>query len=188
MFQKLLSFFKKRKKNTLNVVTKPSVTTTSKTNLTSQTQVTNMTKAYFSPGEDCVNAIVQALQNAKKSIDICVFTISDDKISREIIACHRKNIKVRIITDNEKLHDLGSDIAQMAKAGITIRIDNTTAHMHHKFMIADGTTLVNGSYNWTKSAATANEENIIVSDEKDLIAAFTKQFEKMWKGMEAYSS
>lgn len=187
MFQKLLSFFQKRKKNTLNVVTKPSITTTSKTNLTPQTQVTNMTKAYFSPGEDCVNAIVQVLQHAKKNIDICVFTISDDKISREIIACHRKNIKVRIITDNEKLHDLGSDITQMAKAGITIRIDNTTAHMHHKFMIADNAILVNGSYNWTKSAATANQENIIVSDEKNFVATFAKQFEKMWKEMEAYS-
>ncbi len=186
MFQKLLSFFQKRKKTAPKATTKPSITHTSEVVTKPQTQLTYMTKAYFSPGEDCANAIVQALQNAKKSIDICVFTISDDKISREIIACHRKNIKVRIITDNEKLHDLGSDIAQMAKTGIAIRIDNTTAHMHHKFMVVDNAILVNGSYNWTKSAATSNEENIIVSDEKSLVATFAKQFEKMWKEMEAY--
>ena len=168
MFQQLISFFQKRPK---------------KTSHTTQ----NMTKAYFSPGEDCANAIVRALQNAKHSADICVFTISDDKISREIIACHRRKIKIRILTDNEKWHDLGSDIEQMAKVGIATRIDETPGHMHHKFMIVDTAILINGSYNWTKSAAVSNHENVIVSTEKELVAAFSAQFEKMWKEMEQFT-
>lgn len=179
MFEKIISLFSKKKK-----VSSPKTTSTAMP-ATHNTQI--MTKAYFSPGEECTNAIINALKKAQKSVDICVFTISDDKISKEIGECYRRKIKVRILTDNEKLHDLGSDIERLSKMGIEIRIDNTTAHMHHKFMIVDNATLVNGSYNWTKSAALSNQENIIVSNEKALVTTFYQQFEKMWKAMESYS-
>lgn len=169
IFTKIFSFFQTKEKSTHT-----------------HTSIQTMNKAYFSPGNDCVNAIIDTLRNAKKSVNICVFTISDDKITAEIIACHRKGISVKVLTDNEKLHDLGSDIEKLAKMGLAVRIDNTTAHMHHKFMIVDNQILVNGSYNWTRSAALSNEENIIVSDDKNLVAAFSKQFEKMWKEMEVF--
>ena len=53
--------------------------------------------------------------------------------------------------------------------------------MHHKFAIADGMFLVTGSYNWTRSAAKYNEENIVVLDNQGLVKAFQEEFEKLWR-------
>ena len=143
-------------------------------------------QVFFSPGEDCLNAILSALRAALKTIDVCVFTISDDRISDVLIERHRKGLKVRVLTDNEKLHDAGSDIDRLHRAGIEIRVDMTEYHMHHKFAVVDGKKALTGSYNWTRSAAAYNEENILVTDEVAVIQRYASEFEKMWAKMQPY--
>lgn len=137
-------------------------------------------KAYFSPGEDCLRAILQRLRAATLRVDICVFTLSDDRVTEEILAAHRRGIAVRIITDNDKEFDAGSDIDTLRRAGIAVVVDRTSAHMHHKFAIFDGVWLLNGSYNWTRSACQLNEENIIVTNEPVSVRAFAAQFSQLW--------
>lgn len=137
-------------------------------------------EAFFSPGEECRQRIIQGISAASRSLDICVFTITDDRITSALIAAHRRGVALRILTDNDKMHDLGSDIAELHAAGIEVRTDDSPYHMHHKYAIVDGTTLLNGSFNWTRSASTNNEENFIVSNDPRLISAFQREFEKLW--------
>lgn len=147
----------------------------------SKSKITN--QAYFSPGETCLNAIISGINKAQRSIKICVFTISDDRITRAILQAHRRGIRVKILTDNEKLFDKGSDIRELAQAGIPVRIDNTPNHMHHKFAILDDKTVLTGSYNWTRSAALYNHENLIISDDKTLVKDFGREFDRLWAEM-----
>ena len=139
--------------------------------------------AYFSPGEACLNAIIAGINQAKSSLKICVFTISDDRITRAILQAHRRGIPVKILTDNAKLYDKGSDIRELAQAGIPVRIDNTSNHMHHKFALLDNQTVITGSYNWTRSAAQYNHENLIISDDKILVKDFNREFDRLWNEM-----
>ncbi len=92
----------------------------------------------------------------------------------------RRGLAVRIITDNEKAEDEGSDIDWLRESGIPVRVDRTQYHMHHKFAVFDGELLLSGSYNWTRGAALYNDENLIVTSDPRLIAAFSKAFEKLW--------
>ena len=101
-------------------------------------------RCYFSPGDDCENAIVSAIRNARRTVKICVFTISENVISEEIIAAHKRGISVSIITDNDKLNDKGSDIRWLANEKIRVRIDEASSHMHHKFCIVDKEVFING--------------------------------------------
>ena len=137
--------------------------------------------AHFSPGNDCLTAIPQQLRRAKQQADLCVFTVSDDRIADDILAAHRRGVAVRLITDNEKESDAGSDVAQLRRAGIPVAVDRTDAHMHHKFAVFDGSWLLNGSYNWTRSACLYNEENLIVTNDPALVRAFQAQFNALWK-------
>ncbi|MEA3451511.1 MAG: phospholipase D-like domain-containing protein [Bacteroidota bacterium] len=139
-----------------------------------------MYKTYFSPGEDCRNAIISKLKQAKKEVKICVFTITDNQIGNVLRDMHFNGINVKIISDNLKKDDRGSDIYYLKERGLNIRIDETAAHMHHKFAIIDDTILINGSYNWTVSAAEKNQENIIVTDNRDFVEAFSKEFDRLW--------
>ncbi len=95
---------------------------------------------------------------------------------------------MRIITDNEKQHDAGSDIHKLRDAGIAVKIDDMSGpadtglngHMHHKFVVFDGARLLNGSYNWTRGAADLNFENVVDTADAALVAAFAAEFARLW--------
>jgi len=143
-------------------------------------------KVFFSPGESCRNAIISEIKNAKQELKICVFTISDDQISRAILDAHKRSVAVSIITDNDKAHDMGSDIDMLSKSGILVKMDMSTNHMHHKFMIADERSVITGSYNWTNSAARFNQENIIVTRESVAVSSFINEYDRLWEIMTEY--
>lgn len=136
--------------------------------------------AHFSPGESCRQRIRDLCRQARESVEVCVYTISDDQLGDELIAVHRRGLAVRIISDNEKRFDAGSDIQQLIDAGVPLRIDNSPFHMHHKFALFDGRLLLNGSFNWTRSASTSNEENLLVTDDPHLVAEYRREFEMLW--------
>ena len=135
----------------------------------------------FSPGDDCLNDIIDLMQSADQYLDICVFTISDNRISEEILKAHNRGIEIRIISDNEKMNDDGSDIKFLASAGINIKIDHSPNHMHHKYMIVDEIKVLTGSYNWTKSAAVYNQENIVITDSDEIVSGFIDNFSQLWE-------
>ncbi|XZG70562.1 phospholipase D-like domain-containing protein [Chitinibacteraceae bacterium HSL-7] len=135
---------------------------------------------YFSPGNGCRNAVLQRLQAARRTVDICVFTISDDVLSQAIVDTHQRGVRVRVVTDDEKAFDAGSDIQWLRNAGVPLAVDQSSAHMHHKYAVVDGSYLLNGSYNWTRSASTVNEENLVVCNDPHLVGSFTQRFEALW--------
>lgn len=152
--------------------------------LTPTAQVSHRADVYFSPGEDCRNAIIGLLRSARKTIDLCVFTITDNAVSKEIYEASRRGVKIRLITDNDKAGDRGSDIEDLERAGVPVRIDRTEDHMHHKFAVFDGKTMLTGSYNWTRSAFTRNQENVVISDDPRLVRQFQAEFDQLWGAFE----
>lgn len=136
---------------------------------------------YFSPGEECLQAIIKHIRHAKQRIRICLFTVSDDRIAKELISKHKQGVSIKIISDNDKIHDKGSDIEELAKAGIPVRLDVTENHMHHKFALFDSHITLTGSYNWTRSAERYNHENILITDSYSVLRAFDKEFESLWE-------
>ncbi len=140
-----------------------------------------VSSAYFSPGDSCLRRLGDLMRGCRNSLDICVFTIADDRLTDAILDCHSRGVQVRIVSDNDKQHDSGSDIARLRERGVSVRLDDTPAHMHHKFAIFDGRVLANGSFNWTRSATRDNDENLVVSDDANLVRVFGLQFEKLWQ-------
>ncbi len=138
------------------------------------------TEVFFSPGDDCVNHIIELINNASSQIDICVFTISDDRITRAIVDAMRNKVQIRIISDNDKLFDTGSDIHDLSRIGLEVKIDNSTNHMHHKFCIIDKKIALTGSYNWTRSAALYNQENLLSTENSMVVEKFSAEFERLW--------
>jgi len=139
-----------------------------------------ISEVYFSPGDECRMQIARLLRQAKRTVDICVFTITDDRLAAEILEAHRRGVAVRIISDDDKIHDEGSDVPRLAAAGIEACVDESEHHMHHKFAIFDRATVLTGSYNWTLAAARFNRENLMVSDDIRIVNAYQKNFDDLW--------
>ncbi|MEZ6059547.1 MAG: phospholipase D-like domain-containing protein [Planctomycetaceae bacterium] len=142
-----------------------------------------ISEVHFSPGDDCRLRIQELLRLSKATVDICVFTITDDRITDAIIGAASRGVKIRVISDDDKSRDLGSDMQRLKGAGIPVRVDTTPDHMHHKFAVFDERIALSGSYNWTRSAAEHNEENIVVTNDAKIVQAFQKQFSRLWPRM-----
>lgn len=149
--------------------------------------------ALFFPSNVAFRYVLGLLEGASRSLDICVYTITDRQITERILAAHERNVRVRIATDDKKAFDQGSAVFALAQAGIPTVVseqdDGWTPeggggvrerHMHHKFAVVDGATLLTGSFNWTVAAHQRNSENLLVTDEPYFVAKYSGEFERVW--------
>ena len=137
-------------------------------------------EAWFTPSERALSRLCSLLANCRKSIELCMFTITHDQLAEALLAAWKRRVKVRIVTDDEKSHDLGSDVHRLQRAGIDLRMDSSPAHMHNKFAVLDAELLVTGSFNWTRSAVSMNQESFLVTPDPVLVQAHHEEFERLW--------
>ncbi len=65
--------------------------------------------------------------------------------------------------------------------GIQVRIGGSDSfYMHHKFAIVDDCHLINGSFNWSRSAITWNNENLLLTNHPEVVGTYKREFEKLW--------
>lgn len=138
-------------------------------------------KVLFGPEDPMVETLEGLLGAVRKTLDICVFTITDDRLSQRILDAQRRGVAVRIVTDDDKANDRGSDAWTLSDRGVPMRTDRSEHHMHHKFAVLDDHIVVTGSYNWTRSADAVNRENYVVSTDPVLVRAFGNAFDELWE-------
>jgi len=138
-------------------------------------------RVFFSPGTEIKNEIKLLLDRAEETVDLCIFTITDNELAKSIKNCYKRGVKVRIITDDEKTEDSGSEILKLAQAGIPVKTDHSHYHMHNKFGIIDKQIAITGSFNWTYTATKHNQENLLATTKYEIVKQYNEEFERLWK-------
>ncbi len=139
-------------------------------------------RVFFTPGTDCENNIISRINNAKYSVDIAVYSITNRNIVDAVIAAHKRGVKVRVITDKEQEKWYTSLVKELVATGISVRMndaDNNNKIEHNKFAIFDGKEVESGSFNWTTSATNCNSENCMFFKQSG--KEFSDRYEYLWK-------
>jgi hypothetical protein len=105
--------------------------------------------------------IINLLKKAESSISLAVAWLTDEDILRVLAQRAEAGVVVRIVICNSKenfknTYKFKDFLKFHGKLFVT-----TEPFMHHKFCIIDNIIVINGSYNWSYTART-NEENILV--------------------------
>jgi cardiolipin hydrolase len=148
------------------------------------------TDVYFSPDDAPENKLVDIINKTKNSIRAAVYTLTNKKIGAALKAAHERGVKVELILDRCSLGKNSKFIDSLARAGITIHIfhpemlnNNYMPLMHNKYGLFDvdgkEKILWTGSFNWTYAANNLNQENVVVTDDKDIYDKFDKQYAKL---------
>ena len=137
-------------------------------------------ETYFSPDGGCEEAIIEKLNQAKKSIYFATFVFTNRKIANAIVRKFNQGIKVSGIMERENYSPycrywLFKDI----KADI--KWDNNFYLLHHKFFIIDNKILITGSFNPTRAAEEKNEENILILQSPEICQLYQEEFERLWR-------
>lgn len=139
-------------------------------------------ECHFFPNEKNEVKIANMLRTCSKSLDIAIFSLSNDVLYEAVMEVWNAGCKVRVIADDECCKNFGSDIYRLAAAGVPVKTDNSERfHMHHKFAIIDETVVVTGSFNWTSQAIKNNQENILFIQNKALAQQYLDEYNHLWK-------
>ncbi len=145
-------------------------------------------QCYFAP-EDHVEAhIVSVIENAKSSIDFATFAFTSIPIKDAIIKKIKQGVKVRGIYEaRQKSQWCTYD--DLKEAGANVIYDKNPKTMHHKVFIIDNEIVITGSYNPSKHANKANDENILIINDKNLAGQYEKEFNNLfyeWGGVDIF--
>jgi phosphatidylserine/phosphatidylglycerophosphate/cardiolipin synthase-like enzyme len=139
--------------------------------------------AYFSPSPEPEQAILHTLQGAQQSVHIALYQLTDPEIAQELLDTLNRGIELQILLDDEP--SKGSKGCLLWSKGIAVKQYVDSGIMHHKFAVVDGQKLITGSYNWTTSAQTRNEENLLIIESRELSEVFEREFQKLWTSKKA---
>ncbi|MBI5743902.1 MAG: hypothetical protein HY952_05080 [Elusimicrobia bacterium] len=133
----------------------------------------------FSPRGGTEAAIIRAVDAARASVDLAMFTFTSRNIMESLKRASARGVKVKLLLfEGQKF-----PFFQEARAGrIELRFKPgrlEKGQMHNKFAVLDGRLLINGSYNWTGTAEDANTENTIFTMAPEYVAPYKAEFEKL---------
>ncbi len=137
--------------------------------------------AYFSPEDHVGDALVQLLTGAQTSIYFLAYSFTSDPLGETIRQRAAGGVKVAGVMDADQAKsNLGTEYDAFRADGLAVRLDGNPDQMHEKMMIIDGQTVVVGSYNFTRSADTSNDENLLVIRDPQIAAQCTLEFARVF--------
>lgn len=141
----------------------------------------NVISVYFSPQDRALkNALIPMIDKADKSIKMMIFYLTNKKVVKALQEAKLRGIDVKIIMDFEPTAESYSPIDKLRDAGILVKVDNWQGKMHMKTVVFDDKYSILGSTNWTGVAEYANDENMILLENKRIANQITKEFNKLW--------
>jgi phosphatidylserine/phosphatidylglycerophosphate/cardiolipin synthase-like enzyme len=129
-------------------------------------------QVYFSPHGGAEAAVVDALKSAKTSVYVQAYSFTNAAIAKALVDAHNRGVAVEVILDKSNRTERYSAATFLEHAGIATAIDAAHAIAHNKVMIIDGTTVITGSYNFTRQAERANAENLLIIKDADLASKY----------------
>jgi phosphatidylserine/phosphatidylglycerophosphate/cardiolipin synthase-like enzyme len=142
-------------------------------------------KLCLAPSPHIEQAVVEFIQAASNTIDVCVYEINLEKVLVEIERAIARGVKVRLAMpkeslpgkDNEKARGIGNRLLKQKVLKVT---NNRSGLMHNKFMVADGHWVWTGSYNFTRNDTEWNDNNAITFSHQKLAENYLAEFEEIW--------
>ena len=139
-------------------------------------------KVHFSPDDHFRdNYLLPLLTSAKHSVHFMAFAFTSSDIANKLASLKQQGIEIKGVFDKNQSGQSYSQYDDLAKQNIDVLLDGNSYKLHHKVMIIDRRYVVTGSYNFTQSAETRNDENSVIIDSTNLAASYEKEFSRVYQ-------
>jgi phosphatidylserine/phosphatidylglycerophosphate/cardiolipin synthase-like enzyme len=137
----------------------------------------------FSPNGGATSAVLQAIQEARRTIRVSAYYFTSNAVANALLAAHKRGVDVQMVVDRDHNGTRSNGISPagfLAANGVPVRIDFTHKIQHQKVMVID-TTVQLGSFNYTTSAELSNSENVLVfRGNPQLANTFMENWQRLW--------
>ena len=137
---------------------------------------------YFSPDDGVAASLLDLLNAAQNSIYFMAFSFTSDDLGDAMRARFQDGVDVKGVMETDQIKsNVGTEYDAFLQAGVDVRPDGNNGQMHHKVIIIDRQIVVLGSYNFTNSAETKNDENLLVVYNPEIAAQYLAEFERVYE-------
>ena len=138
---------------------------------------------YFSPDDHVQAALVDLIgAAAQDSIYFMAYSFTADPIGSVMRVSAADGLTVAGVMDADQIKsNVGTEFDPFSKAELDVYKDGIPGLMHHKVIIIDKSIVIFGSYNFTNSAETRNDETLVVIYNRDIAAQFMEEFQIVFK-------
>jgi phosphatidylserine/phosphatidylglycerophosphate/cardiolipin synthase-like enzyme len=145
------------------------------------------TEVCFSPNGGCTDSIVKEIDNATLEVLVQGYSFTSPQIARALVTAKKRAASVEVILDKSQRKEKYTSATFLANARIPTDIDDKHAIAHNKIIIIDRSTVITGSFNFTKAAEEKNAENLLIIKSKALARIYVDNWLKHKKHSEPYS-
>ncbi len=149
-------------------------------------------QACFSPRGNCAGYLIREIGKAEKELLVAVYAFTSHDLAAALAGAKKRGVSVQVVIDREfdarTEHSKGEfleahQIPVRRVSGMKSNGSNdNTGLMHQKFAVIDRKNLFTGSYNWTRSAESFNDENLLLfRDAGPLAEEYRKIFLLLWE-------
>jgi len=137
---------------------------------------------YFSPDDGVANHILKILDEAQKSIYFLAFSFTTDEFGETIRMQAENGLTVAGVMEEQQVKsNVGTEYDFFKQAGLDVFLDGNEGQMHHKTMIIDERIVITGSYNFSNSAETRNDENLVIIHNEQIADFFMSEFQRVYQ-------
>jgi len=139
-------------------------------------------ETYFSPDDDTGLRLIELVLAAEESIDFMAYAFTSDSLAEAILFQADQGLQVRGVLDAYQAGTgRGGEYQHLRNQGLAVYLDSHPEKLHHKVIIIDQSIVVTGSYNFTRSAETQNDENTLIIYDQDLASIYLREFEWIYQ-------
>lgn len=138
-------------------------------------------ECYFAPEDGVEKEIVAEVNAAARTVDFMAFSFTSEPIAEALAERISEGVRVRGLFEARNANSRYCRDDYLGGKGAEVRMDKNKYTMHHKVIIVDAKTVVTGSYNFSKSANTKNDENVLIVHDSGLAARYTEEFETLFR-------
>ncbi len=135
----------------------------------------------FSPEDKPVQHILPYLQNARRNIRFMAFSYTQPDMGNAMLERIKNGVTVEGVFETVGSDSEHGEMMLLHCGGGKIRRDGNPGFLHHKVIIIDNRIVITGSFNFSDSANTKNNENVIIIDNADIAKRYLDEFQRVWK-------
>ena len=124
--------------------------------------------------------MLKTINSSRTSLHMAAYTFTSRPVADALIRAGKRGVDVRVVVDRINLKEPASAISLLGSRGIPVRVDSRYSIMHDKFIVADGTIVEEGSFNYTAAAANRNAENALVLHDPVIASKYEKEWRRLW--------
>ena len=135
---------------------------------------------YFSPDDKVARRIVELLRGAQQSIYFMAFSFTANDYGDILLQKAKQGLTIAGVMEEQQVKsNEGTKFTPLHEAGLPVYLDGNPGQMHHKVFIIDRKIVIAGSYNFSLSAETQNDENVVIFFDPRIAAQYLAEFKRV---------